>query len=304
MAVPTWDKYLIPSLQVLSDGQVHRRRDVAIGAADLMGISEVDRQELVQSGEPRFLNRAHWAITHLSKAAAVSSPARGQWQITDEGRRLLAQYPLGLSEKNLRRESGDEYAHFIQTDTSLVQMQPVVPTEESAALTPLEQVEAGQQRNEELVAEDLLQRLLEREPAFFEQAVLDLLMAMGYGGSFGSATRTQLSRDGGIDGVIDQDALGLSRVYVQAKRYAPENKISRPDVQGFVGALHGAQASQGVFLTTSSFSSDAIGYAENVPTRVVLIDGALLTQLMIRYGVGVQVKRNVQIVEIDEDYFE
>ncbi len=129
-------------------------------------------------------------------------------------------------------------------------------------------------------------------------------MAMGYGGSFGGATRTQLSRDGGIDGVIDQDALGLSRIYVQAKRYAPENKISRPDVQAFVGALHGAQASQGVFLTTSSFSSDAVGYAENVPTRVVLIDGPLLSQLMIRYGVGVQVRRTVQIVEIDEDYFE
>ncbi len=142
MAVPTWDKYLVPCLQVLSDGQVRQRRDVAIEAADIMGISEMDRQELVQSGEPRFLNRAHWAITHLSKAAAVSSPSRGQWQITDEGRRLLAQHPAGLSEGDLRRAGGEKYSDFVQPSPSLTQPLPV-PEEEISALTPLEQVEAG-----------------------------------------------------------------------------------------------------------------------------------------------------------------
>ncbi|WP_245531637.1 restriction endonuclease [Corynebacterium capitovis] len=179
-----------------------------------------------------------------------------------------------------------------------------IQVDEDSVLTPLEQVEEGQRRNEKIVADELLQRLHEHEPTFFEQAVLDLLMAMGYGGSFGRATRTQLSNDGGIDGVIDQDALGLSRIYVQAKRYEMSKTIGRPDVQGFVGALHGAQASQGVFLTTGAFSQAAISYAQSVPTRVVLIDGRLLADLMIRYGVGVQVKRSIQIVEIDEDYFE
>ena len=133
---------------------------------------------------------------------------------------------------------------------------------------------------------------------------MDLLIAMGYGGSLGKATRTQLSNDGGIDGVIDQDALGLSRIYVQAKRYAVDQTIGRPAIQGFVGALQGVQANQGVFLTTASFSRGAEEYAENVSSRVVLIDGERLTRLMIRYGVGVQTKQTVEVVEIDEDFFE
>lgn len=151
---------------------------------------------------------------------------------------------------------------------------------------------------------ELLTRLHGNDPAFFEQAVLDLLIAMGYGGTDGAATRTQLSNDNGIDGIIDQDALGLSRVYIQAKRYAPDSSVGRPDIQGFVGALHGAQANQGVFITTGRFSSGAKAYADSVATRAVLIDGERLARLMIRYGVGVQVKRTIQIVEIDEDFFE
>ncbi|MGJ4094867.1 restriction endonuclease [Corynebacterium macclintockiae] len=219
---------------------------------------------------------------------------------------MLKKYPTGMTEAELSSESGELYREF-RSHTPR-QHDPAVPSVEpeqtESELTPLEQVEEGQRRNEEMVAEELLKRLHQREPAFFEQAVLDLLMAMGYGGSFGSATRTQLSNDGGIDGVIDQDALGLSRIYVQAKRYELSKAIGRPDVQAFVGALHGAQASQGVFLTTASFSSGAISYANSVQSRVVLIDGALLAKLMIKYGVGVQTKRTVQIVEIDEDFFE
>ena len=148
----------------------------------------------------------------------------------------------------------------------------------------------------------LRSRWVRRE--FFEQAVLDLLVAMGYGGADGRATRTQLSNDGGIDGIIDQDALGLSRVYVQAKRYALDTSVGRPEIQGFVGALHGQSANQGVFITTGRFGPKAREYADGVATRVVLIDGQRLAALMIRYGVGVQVRRSVQIVEVDEDFFE
>lgn len=127
---------------------------------------------------------------------------------------------------------------------------------------------------------------------------------MGYGGAEGTATRTQLSHDGGIDGIVDQDALGLSRIYVQAKRYDVDATVTRPEIQAFVGALHGNQANQGVFLTTGKFSQSAAEYAKSVPTRVVLIDGRRLASLMIRYGVGVQVRRTVRIVQVDEDYFE
>ncbi|MDQ3158419.1 MAG: restriction endonuclease, partial [Actinomycetota bacterium] len=141
------------------------------------------------------------------------------------------------------------------------------------------------------------------EPAFFEQAVLNLLMAMGYGGVEGKATLTQLSNDGGIDGIIDQDALGLNRVYVQAKRYATNSSVSRPEIQGFVGALHGRQTDQGVFITTARFSRGAYEYAESVASRLILIDGDRLTSLMIRHGVGVQIKQTHHIVQIDEDFF-
>lgn len=181
---------------------------------------------------------------------------------------------------------------------------PLTASEQEAPLDPVEQIESGIERIHAEVAVDLLRRLHDREPAFFEQAVLDLLMAMGYGGAEGTATRTQLVNDGGIDGVVDQDALGLSRIYMQAKRYALDSSVGRPEIQGFVGALHGNQANQGVFITTGRFSGGARAYADSVASRVVLIDGSRMAALMIRYGVGVQVKRTVQIVEVDEDFFE
>lgn len=165
-------------------------------------------------------------------------------------------------------------------------------------------IDNARQELEEMIQSELLDRLQAMKPIKFEQTVLDLLVATGYGGSLGKATRTQLSNDGGIDGVIDQDALGLSRIYVQAKRCASGHAVGRPEVQAFVGALHGAQANQGVFLTTSSYTPGAIAYADSVQLRVVLIDGPLLTQLMIKHGVGIQVKRTINLVEIDEDFFE
>ncbi|MDA8205336.1 MAG: restriction endonuclease, partial [Thermaerobacter sp.] len=171
-------------------------------------------------------------------------------------------------------------------------------------LDPYELVEQGIARINSEVASNLLSRLHSQDPAFFEQAVVDLVVAMGYGGADARATRTQLSNDSGIDGIIDQDVLGLSRVYIQAKRYSLDSSVQRPDVQSFVGALQGQQANQGVFITTGRFSSGAIEYAKSVPTRVVLIDGPRLAELMIRYRVGVQIKRTLQIVDVDEDFFE
>lgn len=173
---------------------------------------------------------------------------------------------------------------------------------EASSMTPIEQVQSGIERIHEETAVELLERLQGKEPGFFEQAVVELLLAMGYGGTTGTGNVTQLSNDGGIDGVIDQDILGLNRVYIQAKRYADGNVVSRPDLQAFVGALSG-KADSGVFITTSRFSEGAQTYAENVPTRIILIDGKRLTSLMIRYGVGVQVSDTYKIVEIDEDFF-
>lgn len=304
MNVPTWDQYMLPSLQVLSDGQVHRTRQIVEAAADLLGVTDEQRQILIPSGQEQYRNRGNWALSYLARAGAVQRPSRGQYLITDVGRELLADHPGGITERNLRELSGNPHApNTFKAFPSPAQL-PSDVQQEASALDPLEQIASGVARINEDVADQLLARIRAQEPVFFEQAVLDLLMAMGYGGAEGAATRTKLSNDGGIDGIIDQDALGLARIYVQAKRYAAENTVGREAIQAFVGALAGNQASQGVFITTSRFAGPAIDYAKSVAARVILIDGERLARLMIRYGVGVQVKRRIEIVEIDEDFFE
>lgn len=305
MPAPTWDQYMIPSLHVLVDGQMRRTREIVARAADLLQLSETDRAVLIPSGQEQWKNRGNWALSYLARAGAVERPSRGRYVITEVGRGLLEAHPNGMTEKDLRSVPGYDSPRLAQkaaADAAPATPAPVV--EERTELDPDEQIENGIARIHADVANQLLTRIQAQDPEFFEKAVLDLLMAMGYGGAEGSATRTQLSRDGGIDGIIDQDALGLSRIYVQAKRYASDNTVGRPAIQEFVGALAGNAASQGVFLTTSRFSVDAQRYADQVQARIVLVDGAKLSRLMIRYGVGVQVRRTVQIVDVDEDFFE
>lgn len=169
---------------------------------------------------------------------------------------------------------------------------------------PIEVIEDAVARIEASVGDDLLDRLRNSHPDFFEQAVVDLLLKMGYGGAAQRGRRIGGSNDEGIDGLIDQDALGLDQVYIQAKRYKEGNNVGRESIQAFVGALHGFGASRGVFLTTSAFTSGAIDYAKKVQSRIILIDGAKLVELMIAYRVGVQEKQKFSAVEIDEDYFE
>ncbi len=303
MAVPTWDQYMAPSLEVLTDGEVRRSRHIVEAAANLLNLTDEQRQILIPSGQEQYRNRGNWALSYLSRVGAVERPSRGHYRITDVGRKLLAAHPQGITEKHLRALSGDPNAPHTWKAFPTSKSRSEHITVEDTVLDPEEQIASGVARINADVAAQLLERILGQEPVFFEQAVLELLIAMGYGGAEGTATRTQLSNDGGIDGIIDQDALGLSRIYVQAKRYS-ENAVGREAIQAFVGALAGNQANQGVFITTSRFSRTAIDFANSVATRVILIDGERLTRLMIRYGVGVQVKQRIEIVEIDEDFFE
>lgn len=306
MPAPTWGQYMIPSLRVLADGEVRRGRDVIAAAADHLQLSEADRAVIIPSGQEQWTNRGNWALSYLARAGAVERPSRGRYEITDVGRGLLAAHPEGLTERDLRSVPGYDSPRLARRSPlpDAASAAPLQSVDERTELDPDEQIEDGISRIHADVADQLLTRIQAQEPEFFEKAVLDLLMAMGYGGAEGSATRTKLSRDGGIDGIIDQDALGLSRIYVQAKRHARDNTVGRPAIQEFVGALAGNAANQGVFLTTSRFSADAQRYADQVQARVVLVDGAKLSRLMIRYGVGVQVRRTVQIVDVDEDFFE
>ncbi|HEY8664932.1 MAG TPA: restriction endonuclease [Propionibacteriaceae bacterium] len=305
--MPTWDQFMSPVLTVMSDGAVRGIREIRTAAAQAERLTEAQLDELLPSGQRKAENRIGWAVSYLTRVGALQRPTRGQYSITDGGRQLLAAHPQGITELDLRLlvRAGDEW--WIQkgsSNRSLADGHSLVDNGTIATLDPVEQIEQGIERIHAEVAADLLARLHAQAPAFFEQAVLDLLIAMGYGGAEGRATRTQLTNDSGIDGIIDQDALGLSRIYVQAKRYALDSSVQRPEIQGFVGALHGNKAGQGVFITTARFSGGAQTYAKEVPTPVVLIDGPRLASLMIRYGVGVQVRRTVALVEVDEDFFE
>lgn len=300
--MPTWQQFLVPVLEMLLDGQTRRLRDLYGLVADHVGLTDAQRAEMLTSGMLRHHDRIGWAVADLLRAEALERPLRGHYRITEVGRALLRDHPLGITEKDLRTIPA--YTESLSAAQAAKAAKEAPAAQAQSQLSPEEQIGEAIDLIHADVADDLLARLHAHDPAFFEQAVLDLLVAMGYGGTEGKATRTRLSNDGGIDGIVDQDALGLSRIYVQAKRYALDTAVGRPEIQAFVGALHGNQAGQGVFITSGRFSQGARDYSASLPTRVIMIDGQRLASLMIRYGVGVQVKRTVRIVEVDEDFFE
>lgn len=303
--MPVWYGFLKPVLEVMQDGTVWKRRELLRAVCDHVGLSDDQRLEAVSSGESRAENRVGWALSALYKAELVEKPQRATYVLTESGRRFLQQHPTDISEKTLRTlPAYQTYLASMNAEDSVSVSSTLEATTGEPAADPLEMIENGVAALHGEVADDLLKRLRDQDPGFLEQAVLHVLVAMGYGGAEQRATLLGGSGDGGVDGVIDQDPLGLERVYVQAKRYAKDNNVQRPDIQGFVGALHGVGANRGVFITTSRFSAGALEYAKNIGTRVVLIDGQRLCELMIKYGVGVQTRQVFTVVEVDEDYFE
>lgn len=299
--MPTWDGFNVYVLRYLNDGATRSLGEIRQGVADLAGLTPEQRADLLPSGQSKADNRIGWATSYLTRVDAIERPARARYRITPVGRDLLARHPDGISEQLLRTmaKPGDEWWVIKRAGSG----PSTTVDDEPEPLDPMEQIEEGLARIQADVAADLLKRLQGKEPGFFEAAVVKLLVAMGYGGADGRATVTQQSHDGGIDGVIDRDALGLDRVYIQAKRYTDGKSVMAPEVQAFVGALSG-KATTGVFLTTGSFSRGATEYADKAHTRVILIDGKRLTELMIRYGVGVQTKQTLHVVAVDEDFFE
>lgn len=303
--MPKWEEFMIPTLRVLSDGVERHWREFQPLVADDAKLTDSQKAEMLPSGNQlKYENRIGWGVSFLTNVGALERPKRGHYRITEAGRQLVTLFPSGVKERDIKvlgLDPNSPIRLYQATGPRATTAEPAVD-DEASLMTPVEQVQSGIARINEETAADLLVRLQGKEPEFFEHAVVKLLLAMGYGGATGSGSVTQLSNDGGIDGVIDQDILGLNRVYIQAKRYADGNTVGRPDLQAFVGALAG-KADSGVFITTSRFSDSAKSYAENVPTRIILIDGAVLTSLMIRFGVGVQVRETYKIVEIDEDFF-
>lgn len=297
--VPIWPMLVVPTLQVLSDGQSRHRREIFDAVADYANVGDEARAETLKSGGTRFEQRMGWALSNLSKAQWVDRPERGRYLINDAGRTALAQYPDGF-DYSLAKVV---FAPFWPEKTKADSMHATTSPQADEVSDPVEVIEDAIARIEARVGDDLLDRLRDSHPDFFEQAVVDLLLKMGYGGAAQRGKRIGGTNDEGVAGLIDQDALGIDQVYIQAKRYKEGNNVGREAIQAFVGALHGFGASRGVFLTTSAFTSGAIEYANKVPSRIILIDGSRLVELMIAYRVGVQEEKHFSAVEVDEDYF-
>lgn len=307
MPIPDYQSLMLPVLRYAAEGE-QRVPDLADRIAKNLGLSEEEREELLPSGRQRVLhNRVHWAKFYMSKAGLIDSPARGRFKASEAGKRFLAGNPGRLDTQTLMQmpEFAEFYAGSSRTGSASDQQAGVVPKEtEGSSATPEEQIEQAYRSLNAALRGDLLDRIRENSPAFFEKLIVELLVAMGYGGSHKNAAE-QLGRsgDGGVDGVINEDRLGLDRIYVQAKRYAEGNAIGRPEVQGFVGSLVGLGATKGVFVTTSTFSRGATDYAQNLQQRVILIDGNRLADLMIEHGVGTRSQQTIQIQRLDEDFF-
>ncbi|OOL19526.1 restriction endonuclease [Bombella intestini] len=304
MAIPDYQTLMLPVLQLAAIGE-QCVPDAAERVADDLCLSSAEREKLLPSGQQRVLNnRIHWAKFYLIKAGLVASPRRGRFVATDKGRKLLASAPvrIGVNDLMTSQEFRDFYSGPKAVSEAPVSEENVMSVPDGIG-TPEEQIEAVYQDEQAALRAELLERIMQNSPAFFERLIVDLLIAMGYGGSHRNAA-TQLGRsgDGGVDGVIDEDRLGLDRVYVQAKRYT-ETTIGRPAVQGFIGSLVERGASKGVFVTTSTFSSPARECAQRVTQRVILIDGKELAELMIEHGVGVRVWRRIEFKRLDEDFF-
>lgn len=303
MAIPDYQALMLPVLRLAATG-VTRVPNAAAAIADQLGLSEAEREEMLPSGRQRVLhNRIHWAKFYMAKAGLIDSPARGRFVANAEGKALLATQPGAITVETLKTYPA--FAQFYARDAQASHAEAsVAEAAATANATPEEQIDAAHGILHAALRAELLQRVLAQSPSFFERAIVDLLVAMGYGGSHeGAALSLGRSGDGGVDGVIDEDRLGLDRIYIQAKRYAPHVGVGRPDVQGFVGSLVGFGATKGVFVTTSSFSAPAIDFVRHLPQRVVLIDGARLAELMIEQGVGVRVSRTIAVKRLDEDFF-
>lgn len=306
MAVPDFQTLMLPVLKLTAPAPT-KAKDILPAIVERFDLSEDDVQELLPSGRmPRLMNRLHWSNIHLSRSGLIEQVKRGVYQITPEGERVLAASPQRIDMKFLM--GFDSYREWRSRSTKkTLDGSEASPPEADLGdqdQTPDEQMDQAFQQHESSLADDVLARVINVSPKQFEDLIVNLLLAMGFGRGMPDAGRAiGRSGDGGIDGVIDEDALGLDAVYVQAKRYAPGNTVGRPAIQQFVGSLTGESASKGVFVTTSDFSAEARKYADRVQQRVILINGQRLARLMIAYEIGVRARQTYVLRSIDEDYF-
>ena len=294
---------MLPLLRLAGDGKEHVLADARSRLGSELKLTQAELDELLPSGgQTRFANRVAWAKVYLERGGLLESPQRGRFIISRRGREVLNAQPVRIDVKFLTQypEFGEFQKAKRQTDEPTTQL--ITPNVADAE-TPEEELEAAHGRIEASLAAEVLARVKAAPPAFFERLVVDLLLKMGYGGSRADAGQAiGKGGDEGIDGVISEDRLGLDIVYLQAKRW--EGSVGRPEIQKFVGALHGKRARKGVFITTGSFTSEATAYVEHIDPKVVLIDGRRVAELMVDFEVGVTTIRTFHVKRVDSDYFE
>jgi len=305
--IPDFQTIMLPMLEIMSDNEEHILQNLVTQVCNKYNLSKEEREELVPSGVmSKIKNRTSWALTHLKKTGLISSTKRGVFKITEDGLIILKSKPERIDLKFLNEIPAYKSWKETYKDSHKDSFSSDKKEDDDEIVTyktPEELLDYSYSQLKEELALELIEKIKECSPTFFEHLVVDLLIKMGYGGSKKEAGRViGKSGDGGIDGIINEDKLGLDSIYIQAKRW--DNVVGRPQIQGFVGALAGQGAKKGIFITTSSFTKDAVEYQPKNDTKIVLIDGIKLAELMIEHNVGVAIKINYEVKKMDSDYFE
>lgn len=303
MAVPGYQEFMFPILKYLSDKDLQDKKKIFDNMAEVFNLSEEDKQEKLPSQQSAtYINRIGWALTYLKKAGLIESPLRAHYKITGEGKIVVSQNVTNLDSKYLKKYPS--FLEFQNLSHNNVQVKAYTNTEKDE-LTPLEKILLNFEIIKQDICEELLNKVLEQSPDFFEQLVVDLIVAMGYGGSLEDAGKaTKKTNDEGIDGIVKEDKLGLDVIYIQAKRWQKNNVVGRPEIQKFVGALAGQGSKKGIFITTSSFSKEALDYKPRNDTSIILIDGQKLAELMYEFNIGTSIEKRFEVKRLDSDYFD
>ncbi len=302
MAIPKHDEVRLPALKLLTESEVLKTKDFVKLLADYFKLTDEEASQMYPSANGHiFYDRVTWALSYLSMAGLVEKPARGTYKITPEGVNMLGT-PDQLNEYIDKKVKAREIKNTKQTASG-----PPVPDSTANSLTPQEELDASYQNIRKSLYDEILETILSKKPVEFERLVVKLLQRMGYGGEVkDSGTVTKLSNDGGIDGIIKEDILGLGRIHIQAKRYKTDTPICREDIQRFAGALAVAQSNKGVFITTSYYSKGALEYVQNLngATTIVLINGRQLAEYMYDFGLGVQTEQVIELKKLDTDFWD
>lgn len=303
MTIPDFQSFFYPFLKLSSDKNEHSLKDVRDYMTDYFSLTEEDKSEKVPSGtQTKFDNRIYWTKSYFIKAKLIEATKRAHFKITDLGMQFLEKYQENISIKNLKEI--EEFREFSTgSKAEIIKNEKDEPAIDDK--TPLETLEDAYLFIQKQLAHDLLEKVKSNTWQFFEDLVIELMVEMGYGGSKNLARKQiQRTNDEGIDGVINEDKLGLDVIYLQAKRWTKNNSIGRPEIQKFVGALHGKRAKKGVFITTGHFANNAYEYVRTIEPKVILIDGETLSNLMIEYSLGTTTIESYHIKKLDLDYFE